>query len=254
MMKSDSRASTAEQLPAPQIILLHLLPGVLVVIFDLIVAPIVQGIGLPPHFTVILGNAVIIVSFELWYLLKQGKQLSGRPSLKASTLYREPMPWWQCVVLVLLLLVWAAAVFMLLGPIGARLRESVFAWMPAVFRAAGDLPDVTLYSSGALAVTAVFLFVFTGIVVPVVEELYYRGHLMARMSRLGWWAPVVSLVLWALNHFWQPWDVILFVVASLPLMLVVQWKKNAYISVAAHTIVNVLNALMMAGALLGLAP
>jgi hypothetical protein len=41
-----------------------------------------------------------------------------------------------------------------------------------------------------LVVTAVFLFIFTGIAVPVVEELYYRGHLMARMSRWGRWAPV----------------------------------------------------------------
>ena len=254
MIRTDSQSTTAEQLTIPQVLLLHLLPGVLVVVFDLIVAPIVQTIGLPPHFTIILGNAVIIVPFEVCYLLKQGKKPSGTLSLKKSTLYNEPTPWWQYIVLIVLLLVWATAAFMLVGPIGARLRETVFAWMPAIFRATGDPPNVSLYSTSALAVTALFLFLFTGIVVPVVEELYYRGHLMARMSRLGWWAPVVSLVLWALNHFWQPWDVILFVVASLPLMLVVQWKKNAYISVAAHTIVNVLNALMMAGALLGLAP
>lgn len=254
MAENDARATAAEQLSVPQMILLHLLPGVLVVIFDLIVAPIVKGIGLPPHFTIILGNAVIIVSFEVWYLLKQGKKVSGKLSLKGAILYRETMPWWQYIVLILLLLVWASAVLMLLSTVGAGLRETVFSWMPAVFWATGAPPDVTLYSSSALAITAVFLFVFTGIVVPVVEELYYRGHLMARMSRLGWWAPVVSLVLWALNHFWQPWDVILFIVASLPLMLVVQWKKNAYISVAAHTIVNVLNAFMMAGALLGLGP
>lgn len=99
-----------------------------------------------------------------------------------------------------------------------------------------------------------FLFIFTGIVVPVVEELYYRGHLMARMSRWGWWAPVVSVALWSLNHLWQPWQIPSFIVAFLPIVLVVQWKRNAYISLAVHTIGNVLNAFVLVGVLLGLVP
>jgi membrane protease YdiL (CAAX protease family) len=252
--ETNAETKGREPLSALSTIALHLLPGVLVVGFDLIAAPIVERIGMPPHFTLILGNAIILVTFELGYLLWQGKQASGTLSLREAILYREPMPVWQYVVLILPLVVWALGAIVLLSPVGAGLRETAFSWMPALFRAVGAPPDTTLYSEPALVVTALFLFVFTGVLIPVVEELYYRGHLMARMSRLGWWAPVVSTALWSLNHLWQPWDILSFFLGFLPVVFAVQWKRNAYISLAVHTIGNALNAFLLVGALLGLAP
>jgi membrane protease YdiL (CAAX protease family) len=254
MSQTQARDVTAEQSPAPQLILLHLLPGVLVVIFDVIAAPIVKAMGMPPHFAIIVGNGLVLAGFEAGYLFSQGKRASRRLSLRGAILYREPMPWWQYIALILPLLVWAFAALSLLLPVGAGLRESAFSWMPAVFLAADAPPDATLYSQSALVVTAVFLFIFTGIVVPVVEELYYRGHLMARMSRWGWWAPVVSTALWSLNHLWQPWQIPGFIVAFLPIVLVVRWRRNAYISLAVHTIGNMLNTFVLVGVLLGLVP
>jgi len=250
---ANAQAKGGDPLSALSTIALHLLPGVLVVGFDLIAAPIVERIGMPPHFTMILGNAIVLVTFELGYLLWQGKQASGTLSLRQAILYRKPMPAWQYVALILPLMVWALGSVMLLSPVGAGLRETAFSWMPALFRAVGAPPEPALYSDTALMVTALFLFVFTGVLIPVVEELYYRGHLMARMSRLGWWAPVVSTALWSLNHLWQPWDILSFFLGFLPLVFAVQWKRNAYISLAVHTIGNALNAFLIAGALLGLA-
>jgi len=254
MTQTHAQGVKTEQLPAPQLVLLHLLPGVLVVTFDVMAAPVVKAMGLPPHFTIIVGNAVILVGFEAGYLLRQGKRAGGRLSLRGAILYREPIPWWQYIVLIVSLLAWAFGALSLLLPVGTGLRESLLSWMPAVFLAADAPPDATLYSHSALVVTAVFLFIFTGIVVPVVEELYYRGHLMARMSRWGWWAPVVSVGLWSLNHLWQPWQIPSFIVTFLPIVSVVQWKRNAYISLAVHTIGNVLNTFVLVGVLLGLVP
>jgi membrane protease YdiL (CAAX protease family) len=252
--ETHTQANSIEQLSALPLVVLHLLPGVLVVAFDLIAAPIVERIGMPPHFTIVLGNAVILLTFEIGYLLWQGKRTSGKLSLKEAIYYREPMPVWQYVALILPLMVWALGAVMLLSPVGIGLRETAFPWMPALFRAVGAPPDPALYSSAAMTVTALFLFVFTGVTIPIVEELYYRGHLMARISRLGWWAPVVSTALWSLNHLWQPWDIVAFFVGFLPLVFAVQWKRNAYLSLAVHTIGNALNALLIVGALLGLAP
>jgi hypothetical protein len=254
LTETNAQAKNGDQLSALSTIVLHLLPGVLVVAFDLVAAPIVARIGMPPHFTIILGNAIILVTLELGYLLWQGKQASGKLSLREAIHYREPMPAWQYVVLILPLMVWALGAIMLFSPVGAGLRDTTFSWMPALFRTVGGPPEPTSYSRPALMVTAVFLFVFTGVLIPVVEELYYRGHLLARMSHLGWWAPVVSTALWSLNHFWQPWDILAFFVGFLPLVFAVQWKRNAYLSLAVHTIGNALNALLIVGALLGLAP
>jgi AcrR family transcriptional regulator len=40
----------------------------------------------------------------------------------------------------------------------------------------------------------------------VVEELYFRGYLLPRISRFGGWAPVINCCLFALYHFWQPFN------------------------------------------------
>ena len=253
MTETHTPAVDGAPLSALSAIALHLLPGVLVVASDLLAAPIVERIGMPPHFTIVLGNALILLTFELGYLLWQGKRASGRLSLREAIYYREPMPVWQYVIMILPLIVWALGAIMLLSPVGVGLRETAFSWMPALFRAVGAPPEPGSYSDTALRVTAFCLFVFSGIAIPIVEELYYRGHLMARMSRLGWWAPVVSTALWSLNHFWQPWDIPAFFVGFLPLVFAVQWKRNAYISLAVHTLGNALNALLIVGALLGLA-
>ena len=39
----------------------------------------------------------------------------------------------------------------------------------------------------------------------MVEELYFRGYLLPRISRLGAWAPLVNTVLFSLYHLFTPW-------------------------------------------------
>ena len=41
----------------------------------------------------------------------------------------------------------------------------------------------------------------SGIAVPVVEELYFRGFLLPRLSRLGIWAPILEMALFAALPF-----------------------------------------------------
>ena len=71
------------------------------------------------------------------------------------------------------------------------------------------------------------------------------------MSRLGWLAPVVNVVLWAINHFFEPWNIILFALVVLPVAFVVWWKKNVYVSAAAHIIANLMAVLPMVAWLAG---
>ena len=81
--------------------------------------------------------------------------------------------------------------------------------------------------------------------IPVAEEFYYRGFLLPRMSRLGWLAAVAIVLLWALNHFFEPWNIILYFLIFLPVGFVVWWKKNVYVSTAAHIIANLMAVLPM---------
>lgn len=59
----------------------------------------------------------------------------------------------------------------------------------------------------------------TGYVIlgPLIEELYFRGSLLPRLARFGFWAPLINVSLFSLYQFWTPWDVLTRVVILLPL-------------------------------------
>jgi len=249
-----TQGCATEQLSTPKIILLSLLPGAMAVIFHLLAAPVVEQLGMPPLFTILLGNALFLALFEFGYMLFQGRRMIGRLSLKGVVLYRESLPWWQYVVFVIVLLAWGFGVFAVMAPLSATLRESTFAWMPAVFTADPAALDPGQYTQSALVVTFVVALVFTGIATPIAEEFYYRGFLLPRMSRLGWLAPVVNVMLWGLNHFFEPWNIVLFILIFLPVAFVVWWKRNIYVSIFAHIIANLMAVLPMAAWLTGGAP
>lgn len=66
--------------------------------------------------------------------------------------------------------------------------------------------QIDQYSRFLLITTAVLGFFFSGLIGPVVEELYFRGFLLPRISRLGRWAPLLNTVLFSLYHFFTPWQ------------------------------------------------
>ena len=79
----------------------------------------------------------------------------------------------------------------------------------------GQTPD---YSKPALLITYGLAALFVVVLGPVVEELYFRGHLLPRMQFAGRWAPLLHSVLFALYHFFTPWMIVTRSIAMLPLI------------------------------------
>jgi membrane protease YdiL (CAAX protease family) len=73
----------------------------------------------------------------------------------------------------------------------------------------------------------------------VVEELYFRGYLLPRISRFGAWAPLINMVLFSLYHFFTPWQNLGRIVGLLPMVYTVWWKRSIYVSIAVHVLGNV---------------
>src|SRR5947209_16534842 len=84
---------------------LHLLPGVLIVLFAIIVGPMVISAGLPLLLIPSLWVLCVLIPFELGYLLYQGKRRNGRLSLHGIVLYRESVSVKLYVLLIPALLV-----------------------------------------------------------------------------------------------------------------------------------------------------
>src|SRR5207248_6882977 len=86
------------------------------------------------------------------------------------------------------------------------------------------------------------------VVVPWAEELYFRGYLLPRMGALGRWAPLVNTALFSLYHVWLPWEFFSRVVALLPAIYVVWWKRDLRVSIWVHMLLNSTGSIGLLGA------
>jgi membrane protease YdiL (CAAX protease family) len=223
-----------------QSILLHLLPGVLLLVFFIIAAPLVEHLGLPFRFAAILGVLLVLIPFELGVLFHEGKKRNGRFSLKGIVAYQERMPRWQYFLWVPLLVVWSSIGALLLSPLANFLIKTIFYWLPAWF----TYSDYN-GSSRIILVVMVTLFGIANVSAAIVEELYFRGYLMPRLSRIKGWAPLVNTVLFALQHFLTPWQVPFIILGVLPQAYLVSKKRNIYLGILAHSILNLLSTILL---------
>jgi CAAX protease family protein len=246
-----------EQHSLSRSIALHLLPGALILGFYLTVGvPVATRLGYPSLFGLLLAVAFVLVPFELGWLLYLGTKRNGRLSLEGIVLYRDRMPVRRLAALVALLFGWAVLVGATLSWIDAMLLEGLFSWVPHRYLIEQGLGSyLTQYPRSALIVTLLAGLVLSGVVGPVAEELYFRGYLLPRVSRLGRLAPVFNVVLFALYHLWTPWQAVTRIVFILPAVYVVWRERNIYVGIWAHCIGNTVGlVLVLAAVLAGVRP
>ncbi len=222
---------------------LHLLPAVFVMAFYVLTAPFVIRLGFPPGFALIIGFLFIGAPIELGYLLYLGKKRNGTFSLRGIVLYREPIPVWQYVAFFILLLTVAFGVLFLISPVTEFLAENVFSWLPKFLLPDGS-DSYPPFAPTAILITLILGLIFDGVINPIIEELYFRGYLLPRISRFGWLAPLVSAFLFSLQHYWQPYNFPLIFLIQLAIVYVVWWKRNIYISMLAHCAGNSIGAML----------
>jgi uncharacterized protein len=220
-------------------VVLSLLPGLLILLFFILFAPLANKQGLPSTLVLFVAIAVVLIPCELGYLFLQGKELNGRFSLKGIILYKEKIPLWQFFLLVPLLLIWAAYCFAVIAAkTDPFFIAGFFSWLPRWFFLNGIAENLSQYPKGILLSTIILGFIFNGILGPIVEELYFRGYLLPRMQRIGGWAPLLNIFLFSLYHFFSPWQNLTRILALLPLIYAVWWKRNIYISIITHCALN----------------
>ena len=130
------------------------------------------------------------------------------------------------------------------------MSRTLFSWLPDGFLFKDLARYSTLYSRETLLVTAVVGLALNGIAAPVVEELYFRGYLLPRLSRFGSAAPLINAVLFSLYHFWAPWQFVSRTLLLLPWVYTVWWKRNIYVGIITHCLVNTISVLSIFALLL----
>lgn len=217
-------------------IIYHLVPGLLIGAVYYLIVPAIQSAGYPSVMALILTAMFVLVPVELGILFYQGKKRSGKLSLKGIVLYQQKLPWHQYVLWVTVIFVTSGLIMTLLNPISSMI-EGWFDWIPESLRLGMGLSGD--YERGKLIQTYILHFIFIIFIAPSVEEVYFRGFLLPRMpDKLRWGKPILHSFLFALYHIWSPWMFLARTLALLPLIYIVRWKKNFYLGMIAHWLIN----------------
>ena len=243
MNDNISTENEREQHPLGKSIFLHFMPALIWLLFYIPFAWISQKNNIPTMFTMYILGACVLLPVQVGYLYYLGKKKNNKLSLKGIVLYRNKMPWWQYILFGVISGGWIIFTLFVFGSkLAEILRSSLFAWVPEWFY----LSRGNVEQNGAFIETTMVVFglVFIAIIGPLVEELYFRGFLLPRLSRYGKWAPLLNVTLFIAYHFWQPHFLLTGIVSIIPLMYFVWWKRNIYLGIGVHCFLNTLGWLV----------
>lgn len=201
---------------------------------------------IPPYLSCLLGIILVMVPFQLGCILITSKKEYGHYSLKSALVFTKKIPKARFITSIVFSIVWASVVFSLLQNIehGFMFR-TVFKFVPDYYKL-GDFPNqINSYPVHILKITAVAALLLNGIVAPVIEELYFRGLLLPRISQYGKLAPLIITILFSFYHLFSPWENITRIIAMFPYNYLVWKNQNIFIGIITHCIINSIGGIMM---------
>ena len=237
-MRTDDSITTFRM---PAQVLLHLLPGAVLTLVYTPLAYLFYRSGLPTILAFFISSLIALFPLEIGLPIYLARREAPNRSLKQIFVFRAPIPFGQMIALALGTMLWSALVFMVAGTtLVDPIRDGLFAWMPEWLDPGFFVLNIEASSKGIRITTWVLGIIFTGFMGPVIEEFYFRSYLLPRMPGLRWWAPLSGVVLMSLYHFWSPWLVLLRIIAMLPMVYAVWWKRNVYVGIISHSLLNLI--------------
>jgi hypothetical protein len=219
-------------------LVLHLMPAAVTFAVALALAPVLGRLGLPAGFSLTVASALLLTPIELGLLVRAARHATGRRSLRslpAVLAYRRPVGRWWLLVPVLFAV--ALGVAVVLRPVA----DHGGGWLAGVYPT-WLLPSYDLTAAGfptsVLVVTQLVTLLIDGLLSPTVEELYFRGYLLPRLPVAGWSAVPVSAALFAVQHYWQPFNWLLIFTLQLISTALVVRSRSVRLGIVMHVLAN----------------
>jgi len=222
---------------------LHVLPGALTTVAFLIFKPLLDSSGFPPLLAFLLAVLLVDLPILLGVMLSEGKKQNGRYSLEGVVLYRDKVSWKTFALVFVGAFVVIYVLMMVMTPVSSFLTEAVFSGLPD-WMFLEEPTQYQAYAKNVLMVVFTLQLILTGVALPWVEELYFRGYLLPRLSRYGRWAPLLGGLFFGLYHVWQLFGFPTVFLIGAALGYVVWWKRDVRISISLHVFNNALMILM----------
>ena len=235
--RSQERNHQEYKLSLAKAVFLHLFPGAIIMTVFMIVAYLARGSELPPVFWFTIAVPFTLVPTELGVLLYLGHKRNGRFSLEGIVVNRQPLQWQQYLWMIPLTFVSVIVLATLTGSADPTIYKQLFGWWPAWLNIS------VVDENWTKPVVIITYLLFSGIVGPWVEELYFRGYLLPRLSRFGHWGVLLNATLFALYHFWSPWHLISRIFSTLPFALAAQYG-SLNVAIITHILVNTVGLIL----------
>lgn len=216
---------------------LHLAPGIANLTSILVGLSTLWNPSIPPElFYGVFSNVVVLIPVQLGYLYYLAKKC-GNPgwSLEGVVVYKRTIHWSRYFVWVPAILVPTALIFLA--------SEPLTDWLEATFVGISIFAKYQVTEVSKIAgVVLTAHVVLSGILVPITEELYFRGYLLPRMPReFGRLGPVAHSLLFSIYHFDSPWMVPVRTLGILPLIYTTIHTRSVLPAIVAHCLVNLSN-------------
>lgn len=228
-----------KQMSLPKVLALVFMPSILLTAMYVIVGRLNQTI---PSLLLFYVLAVLILfPIEIGVVLKASQKEYGRYALKSAETGPHKMSWWKTFIYGASLFAFAGIMSVtiaplensLFAPISSELTQS----MPAYFDW-NNIESFKQYPKDILLLTFIGYFILNVFVGPIIEELFFRGYLTAKVSRYGKLAPLMITVLFSLYHLWLPFHNLFRIAIFFPAAWLAWRKKNIYISIVFHCLSN----------------
>jgi membrane protease YdiL (CAAX protease family) len=196
--------------------------------------------AVPPLLSFALVILAVLIPSEIGVVIYYSKKETGKFNLQSAFVMNEKIPALKIFGISIILMAFAAAAFIFLSSVESGIvMKPLFRGIPEYFKITDFFRNYTNYPSWIVAVTLALYVAANGILGPIAEELFFRGFLMPRINRFGNWAPVIITVLFSAYHLFSPWEFVTRIVAFFPMAYCVYKKKNIYIGIAAHCMLNI---------------
>jgi membrane protease YdiL (CAAX protease family) len=226
-----------------QTIALHIGPGLIVIALFALFAPWTMRLGYPPMMALLLAMLLGGMGIQACHLGVLGYRRHGRLTLRDVVLMNERLTPWGYSLGAFVLLVVAFVGLLVTTPVDQWLLTRFETILPKWYFV-GALESLQEYSPQAVRTTFVLRLALDGLVIPLIEELYFRGYLLPRMPDIGRGTIFMHHILFALYHLWQPYNFPTIFVATLP-MVWWAWRCQSWrLAWAAHTAINVVGGLL----------
>jgi uncharacterized protein len=229
-----------------RVLLLIFAPSLLLMLIYILIGPLFQDI-IPSILLFYLIAILTLFPIQLLVVLSASKTEYGAYSLKSAFSYHQELGLGKVVLYGALLFGFAGIMSITVAPLEHRLfapiSERLLQAIPPYLNWA-NIEYLQRYSRGVLLLTAIVYFIFNTFVGPIIEELFFRGYLTAKISRFGNYAPLIMTVLFSLYHFWLPFDNLFRIIIFFPPAYIAWKKKNIYIPMVFHVLSNLFSSIM----------